>query len=85
MGRVGDVLAAITAARLDLVGHFTLPDDAWWVDFYTPMQRRIDELRLRYAQDADALAVLDEIAREPEMHRRFGDSYAYEFFVARRR
>jgi SAM-dependent methyltransferase len=85
MGRVGDVLAAITAARLDLVGHFTLPDDAWWVDFYTPMQRRVDELRLRYAQDAAALAALDEIAREPEMHRRFGDSYAYEFYVARRR
>ncbi len=28
----------------------------------------------------DALAVLDQIAQEPEMHRRHGQCYAYEFF-----
>jgi hypothetical protein len=33
----------------------------------------------------EALAVLDEIVQEPEMHRRYSDYYAYEFFVARRR
>jgi hypothetical protein len=30
------------------------------------------------------LAVLEEIAREPEMHRRHSDYYGYESFVARR-
>lgn len=84
MGRVPDVLAAIERGGFSLVGHFTLPDEAWWDDFYTPMQRRIEELRGRYADDGEALAALDQVAQEPEMHKRHFGCYAYEFFVARR-
>ncbi len=84
MGRVPDVLAAIDRTGFSLVAHFTLPDEAWWDDFYAPMERRIEELRGKHAGDAEALAVLDQLAQEPEMHRRHSDYYAYEFFVARR-
>ena len=84
MSRVADVLAAVERCGFTLVGHFTLPDEAWWGDFYAPMQRRIEELRRGYAEDDEALAVLDQLAQEPEMHRRHSDYYAYEFFVARR-
>jgi len=84
MGRVPDVLAAIAKIGFSLVDHFTLPDEAWWDDFYTPMERRIEELRGKYAGDAGALGVLDQLAQEPEMHRRHSDYYAYAFFVARR-
>jgi SAM-dependent methyltransferase len=84
MGRVPDVLAAIENCGFSLVGHFTLPEEAWWDDFYTPMQRRIDELRGRYADDGEALAALGQLAQEPEMHRRHSDYYAYEFFAVRR-
>lgn len=84
MGRVEDDVAAIRECGFDLVGHFTLPDEAWWDDFYAPMERRIAELRARHAGDAEAAAALDELAREPELHRRHGDCYAYAFFVARR-
>ena len=85
MGGVPDVMAAVERCEFSLVGHFTLPDDAWWDDFYTPMEQRIAELRGRYAGDAEALGVLDQLAQEPEMHRRHSAYYAYEFFVARRR
>ncbi len=84
MGRVPDVLAAIERCGFALIGHFTLPDEAWWDDFYTPMRRRIEELRGSYAGDHEALAVLDQLAQEPDMHQRYSDYYAYEFFVTRR-
>jgi SAM-dependent methyltransferase len=84
MGRVPDVLAAIGKTGFSLVGHFTLPDEAWWDGFYTPMERCIEELRGKYTGDAEALAVLDQLGQEPEMHRQYSDYYAYEFFVARR-
>jgi len=84
MGRVDDDVAAIGKRGFELVGHFTLPDEAWWDDFYTPMETRIADLRVRYADDAEASAILDEIAEEPQMHRRHAGAYAYEFFVARR-
>ena len=84
MGWLEDDVAAILDRGFELVGHFTLPDEAWWDDFYTPMEARIAELRDKYANDAEALAILDQLAREPELHRRFSEFYAYEFFVARR-
>jgi SAM-dependent methyltransferase len=84
MGRVSDVLQLIAQGGFDLIDHFTLPDEAWWDDFYTPMERRIAELRGRYAADGEALTILDQLANEPEMHRQYADYYAYEFFVARR-
>lgn len=36
-------------------------------------------------QDAEALSILDQIADEPAMHRRYAEHHAYEFFVTRRR
>lgn len=84
MGRVPDVLAAIERGGFSLMGHFTLPDEAWWEDFYTPMEMRIEALRGKYKDDDEALAVLDQLAQEPEMHRRHSDDYAYAFFVVRR-
>ena len=68
----------------ELVGHFSLPDEAWWDDFYTPMEARIAELRAKYTGDLEASTILDQLAEEPKTHRLYSDFYAYEFFVARR-
>ncbi len=84
MGRAADVVAAIQLGGFKFLDRFTLPDEAWWDDFYSPMEQRIKELRWKYGNDAKALAALDQLAQEPEMHRRHSDYYAYEFFVARR-
>jgi len=70
MGWLDDDVAAVKESGFELVGHFILPDEAWWDDFYTPMKARIAALRGKYAGDTEALAVLDQIAEEPEMHRR---------------
>ncbi len=84
MGTAADALREIEASGLAPVGHFPVPDEAWWDDFYTPLLRRVGELRAQHAGDAEALAALDAIAAEAEMHRRHASSYGYDFFVARR-
>lgn len=84
MGSLDDDLAAIQDCGFELIGHFTLPDEAWWDEFYTPMENSIKELRKKYANDVESLAILDQLAEEPNIHRRHSDFYAYEFFVARR-
>lgn len=84
MAWVKDVLTNIERTGFEQSGHFTLPDEAWWNDFYTPMQHRIAEMRIKYENDSEATALLDQLAQEPEMHRRYSDYYAYEFFVARK-
>jgi SAM-dependent methyltransferase len=84
MGKVSDALALIKRSGLTSVGHFDLPDEAWWDDFYEPMERRIEQLRVVHADAPDALATLDELAQEPQMHRQHSAHYGYAFFVARR-
>lgn len=84
MGDAAQNLALAARCGYEVLGHFTLPDAAWWDEFYTPMERRVDELRAKHAGDAEAGAALDSIAVEIDLHRRHGDSYGYEFFVLRR-
>jgi SAM-dependent methyltransferase len=84
MGTVEDVVAAVDDSGLELMGHFTLPEVAWWDDFYNPMIGRIGAMRDAYSEDPEALSILDQLAVEPETHRLYSDYYAYEYFVARR-
>ncbi|SIR00654.1 Methyltransferase domain-containing protein [Alkalispirochaeta americana] len=84
MGWLEDDMVAIHDGGFEMVGHFSLSDEAWLDDFYTPMETRIVELRSKYAGDLEASAILDQLAEEPAMHRRYSDFYAYEFFVVRR-
>ncbi|MCL4817852.1 MAG: class I SAM-dependent methyltransferase [Vicinamibacteria bacterium] len=77
-------IALAREAGFEVVGHFPLPAAAWWDDFYTPMEARVRDLRAVHAADAEALAVLDAIDEEIDMHRRFGEHYGYVFFVLRR-
>ncbi|TWI72269.1 methyltransferase family protein [Desulfobotulus alkaliphilus] len=83
MGRLDDDLAAIKDSGFELIGHFTLPDEAWWEDFYTPMETSIADLSMKYGSDPEALSILAQLAEEPEVHRSYSEYYAYEFFVAR--
>lgn len=76
-------LAQIAAAGLTALGHFTIPDSAWWDDYYTPMTARLRQVQARYRDDPAALAALVQHDREIELRRRFADHYGYVFFVMR--
>jgi ubiquinone/menaquinone biosynthesis C-methylase UbiE len=84
MGWAADILEIIVRCGYELRGHFTLPDEAWWDDFYTPMTIRVTQLLEKYQDDPEALEVLEQLAQEPELHRTYAGYYGYEFFVARR-
>ncbi len=74
-------LDRIPACGYDLLGHFTLPEDAWWIEYYGPLEERIRELRAKYADHPEALATLDDEQREIEMYRKYNSWYGSVFFV----
>jgi len=41
-------LALAEGAGFASVGHFILPEAAWWDDYYTPMEKRLDALRVKH-------------------------------------
>jgi ubiquinone/menaquinone biosynthesis C-methylase UbiE len=68
----------------DVVGHFTLPDAAWWESYYGPLALKLPGLNEKYKGDNEALSVVETIRREIEVRRLFGESYGYQFFVGQR-
>ena len=76
-------LARIEACGYEIVDHFTLPGEAWWTDYYTPLEAKLDALRSKYADDTTALGFLADTTEELRVRRELGDSYGYEFIVAR--
>ncbi len=84
MTDVATNLASLQAAGYEVLGHFTLPDAAWWTDYYSPLEAKLPALRARYAEDAAARDFVAASQREIEMRRRYPDSYGYVFFVGRK-
>jgi len=75
----------IPTCGYDLIGHFTLPEDAWWTEYYGPLENRIRKLRRKYVDNTEALAVLDEEQREIDMYRKYQQWYGSVFFVMQKR
>lgn len=76
-------LEIIARCGYQLLGHFTLPQSAWWDQYYTPLQARVEMLRLKYAADAQALSLLDATQEEINIYRQYAHTYGYEFYVMR--
>jgi ubiquinone/menaquinone biosynthesis C-methylase UbiE len=77
-------LAAIAARGYEVLGHFPLPDDAWWDEYYAPLQERLPQLRAKYAGNAEAQAMLDESQKEIEIYRDYIGWYGSVFYVLRK-
>jgi SAM-dependent methyltransferase len=65
-------------------GHFTLPDSAWWDQYYTPLAARLPEMERKYAGDEMAQAIIEMTRKEIAVREKFVASYGYEFYVARK-
>ncbi|MGH7924244.1 MAG: class I SAM-dependent methyltransferase [Candidatus Binatus sp.] len=62
---------------------FVLPLDDWH-NYYGPAERRVEELREKYAGDPEMLATLDQANREHALFRAHHDAYGYVFYVMRK-
>ena len=81
---VPETLQQIPDLGYEIIGHFTLPEDAWWVEYYGPLERRIQQLRKKYVKDPEALVVLDKEQEEIDMFRKYHKWYGSVFFVMRK-
>jgi SAM-dependent methyltransferase len=74
-------LEQVAACGYRLIGLFTLPEDAWWAGYYTPVEKRLEGLQGKYRDNPEALAVLDEERKEIDVYRRYSEWYGSVFFV----
>jgi SAM-dependent methyltransferase len=65
----------------DLLATYLLPPKAWFLDYYDPLERRIDLLCEKYKGDSALLAELNEQREEIDLYRRYYDAYGYVFYA----
>jgi len=82
---VPENLEQISGCGCDLIGHFALPEDAWWILYYGPLEKRIKKLRAKYVNDPKALTILDNEQREIEIYKKSYKWYGSAFFVMQKR
>ncbi len=49
----------VASCGYKMIEHFSLPEEAWWEEYYSPLESRIKELYKKYSNDPDALKVLN--------------------------
>jgi SAM-dependent methyltransferase len=84
MTTIEENLAHLRAAGYRALGHFVLPESAWWDNYYHPMAARITALREQYQGNAAAQPILDLEYAEIELYRRYSSWYGYVFYVMMR-
>jgi len=85
MKTVPESLELVSICGYDLLRHFALPEDAWWILYYSPLEKRIKELRAKYIDDSKALLILDKEQREIEIYKKYYRWYGSAFFVMQKR
>ncbi len=69
------------SAGYQVVDYFALPENAWWDDYYNPLQQRIQLLREKYKGDEIAARVFALEEKEMAFYRKYSDYYGYVFYV----
>ncbi|MEZ0369533.1 MAG: class I SAM-dependent methyltransferase [Candidatus Sericytochromatia bacterium] len=70
------VRATIAALDLNLLAEFVLPAQAWWQDYYAPLEAALQALPQMPEAEALAAACREEIA----LYRDHGQDYGYVFY-----
>ena len=68
-----------------VVGHFPLPEEAWWDLYYGPLDERVQVLREKYGDDSRALVILKREEKEIDLYRKYSKWYGSAFFVMQKR
>jgi cyclopropane fatty-acyl-phospholipid synthase-like methyltransferase len=74
-------LAIIEKCGYKNLGHFVLPESAWWDDYYAPMENRLAMLREKYNGDENALARIAKSQQEINIYKKYADCYGYVFYI----
>ena len=84
VSRVADVLPRIPQLGYSLAGTMPLPEDAWWTEFYKPIEEKMETLLHRYRDNLDALKLLKQYKTEMEMVKKNPRNFSCAFYIMKK-
>jgi ubiquinone/menaquinone biosynthesis C-methylase UbiE len=68
----------------ELAGSFTLSEQSWMDNYYSPMLSRIPEFLKRHLKDKKAENLVKEEQNEIDLYKKYKDYYGYVFYIGRK-
>lgn len=78
-------LKIINKCGYKILGHFPLPEDAWWDLYYTPLEERLQKLKIKYKNNEEALEMIKEEELEIDLFRKYNKWYGSVFYVMQKK
>jgi len=63
-----------------LINHFMLPDNAWWIDYFEPLERLIEEQRKK-AKSTESLSIIESCQNEVNMFKKNPKEHVSAFYI----
>jgi SAM-dependent methyltransferase len=82
---IDDNLEIIKKCGYKILGHFPLPEDAWWELYYNPLEKRLKKLRIKFKDNPKGLKMVEDAELEIEMFRKYNAWYGSVFFVMQKK
>jgi len=64
-----------------VVGHFVLPSESWWTNYYNPILAKLPILKEKHKNNKEKLGHIAYHELEIDMFRKYSDYYGYVFYV----
>ena len=84
VSRVADVLPRIAQLGYSLADTVPLPEDAWWTEFYKPIEEKMDTLLHKYRDNVDALKLLKQYKTEMDMVKKNPSNFSCAFYIMKK-
>jgi ubiquinone/menaquinone biosynthesis C-methylase UbiE len=84
VSRVADVLPRIPQLGYRLTDIVMLPEDAWWTEFYKPIEEKMDILLHKYRNNTEALKLLKQYKDEMDMVKKNPSSFSCAFYIMKK-
>jgi len=77
-------LKIIPKCGYQLVDHFQLPDDEWWVEYYGPIEKKIGELRAIHGKDPIFLDAIKTFENEINSYKKNPKLFRSIFYILKK-
>jgi ubiquinone/menaquinone biosynthesis C-methylase UbiE len=74
-------LKIIEKCKYKVIGYFPLPEDAWWDLYYTPLEKRLKNLRVKFKDNQKAMDMINEEQLEIDLFRKYNSWYGSVFYI----
>jgi len=79
-----DSLPRIPQHGYSLADTVSLPADAWWTEFYKPLEEKMDALLRKYGSSSDALKLLKQFQSEMDMVKKNPCNFSSAFYLMKK-